>query len=35
VNVFTVGSEPERLVFVVGKTVDGKWAGLRATVVET
>jgi hypothetical protein len=34
-KVYTVGDEPERQVYVVGKTKDGKWAGLKATVVET
>jgi hypothetical protein len=35
VMVYTVGDEPERQVYVVGKTKDGKWAGLKTTVVET
>jgi len=35
VKVYKVGDEPEKQVFIVGKTGDGKWAGLRTTVVET
>jgi hypothetical protein len=35
VKVYRVGDEPERQVYVVGKTSDGKWAGLKATVVQT
>jgi hypothetical protein len=35
VKVYTVGDEPERQVYVVGKTKDGKWAGLKTSVVET
>jgi hypothetical protein len=35
VRVFKVGDEAERQVFVVGKSADGKWAGLKTTVVET
>jgi hypothetical protein len=35
VKVYKVGDEPERQVYVVGKTQDGKWAGLKTTVVET
>ena len=35
VKVYKVGDEPERQVYVVGKTSDGKWAGLKTTVVET
>jgi hypothetical protein len=30
-----VGDEPKRQVYVVGKTKDGKWAGLKTTAVET
>jgi hypothetical protein len=32
---YEVGDEPEKLVYVVGKTADGKWAGLKTSVVET
>jgi hypothetical protein len=35
VKVFKVGDEPEKSVYVVGKTADGKWAGLKTSVVET
>ncbi len=34
-KVYRVGDEPERQVYVVGKTSDGEWAGLKTTVVET
>ena len=35
VKVYKVGDEPEKQVYVVGKTSDGLWAGLKTTVVET
>jgi histidine triad (HIT) family protein len=35
VKVYKVGDEPEKVVYVVGKTPDGKWAGLKTSVVET
>jgi histidine triad (HIT) family protein len=35
VKVYKVGDQPEREVYIVGKTKDGKLAGLRTTVVET
>jgi histidine triad (HIT) family protein len=35
VKVYKVGDEPEKQVYVVGKTSDGQWAGLKTTVVET
>jgi hypothetical protein len=35
VKVYMVGDEPEKAVYVVGKTSDGKWAGLKTSVVET
>ncbi len=35
VKVYKVGDEPEKQVYVVGKTSDGEWAGLKTTVVET
>jgi histidine triad (HIT) family protein len=35
VKVYRVGDEPEKAVYIVGKTKDGKWAGLNTTVVET
>jgi hypothetical protein len=35
VKVYKVGEEAEREAYIVGKTKDGQWAGLRTTVVET
>jgi histidine triad (HIT) family protein len=35
VKVYKVGDEAERDVYVVGKTSDGQWAGLKTRVVET
>jgi hypothetical protein len=35
VKVYKVGDEAERLVHLVGKAPDGRWAGLKTTVVET
>jgi hypothetical protein len=35
IKVFKVGNEAEKQAFVVGKTTDGKWAGLKTAVVET
>jgi hypothetical protein len=35
VKVYKVGDEAERDVYVVGKTSDGKWAGLKTSAVET
>jgi histidine triad (HIT) family protein len=35
VKVYKVGDEAEREVYIVGKTSDGKLAGLKTTVVET
>jgi hypothetical protein len=35
VTVYKIGDEAERQVFIVGKTSDGQWAGLKTTVVET
>ena len=35
IKVYRVGDEAEKQAFVVGKTGDGKWAGLKTTVVET
>jgi hypothetical protein len=32
---YRVGDEPEKTVYVVGKTKEGQWAGLKTTVVET
>jgi hypothetical protein len=33
VKVYKVGDEPEKQVYIIGKTQDGKWAGLKTTVV--
>jgi hypothetical protein len=35
VKVYKVGGEAEKQCFVVGKTKEDQWAGLRTTVVET
>jgi hypothetical protein len=35
VKVYKVGDEPEKAVYVVGKTPDAKWAGLKTSVVES
>jgi Nuclease A inhibitor-like protein len=35
VKVYKVGDEPEKQVYIVGKTQDAHWAGLKTTVVET
>jgi histidine triad (HIT) family protein len=35
VKVYKVGDEAEKDVYIVGKTKDGLWAGLKTTVVET
>ena len=35
IKVYKVGDEAEKQAFVVGKTSDGKWAGLKTAVVET
>jgi histidine triad (HIT) family protein len=32
---YKVGDEPEKQLFLVGKAPDGRWAGLKTTVVET
>jgi hypothetical protein len=34
-KVYKLGDEPEKPVYVVGKTTDGKLAGVKTTVVET
>jgi hypothetical protein len=34
-QVYKVGDEAENQVYIVGKTPDGQWAGLKTTVVET
>ena len=35
VRVFRVGDEPQKDVYIVGQTPDGKLAGLKTSVVET
>jgi hypothetical protein len=35
VKVYKLGEEPEKDVCIVGKTKDGRWAGLKTSVVET
>jgi histidine triad (HIT) family protein len=35
IKVYKVGDEPERQALIVGKTKDGRWAGLKTTIVET
>ena len=35
IKAYKVGDEAEREVYLVGKTKDGRWAGLKTTVVET
>jgi hypothetical protein len=35
VKVYKLGGEAEKQVYVVGKTADGPWAGVKTTVVET
>jgi len=35
VKVYKVGDEAEKPVFIVGKTGDGQWAGIKTSVVET
>jgi hypothetical protein len=35
IKVYKVGDEAEMTAYIVGKTTDGRWAGLKTTVVET
>ncbi len=35
VKVYKIGDEAEKEAYIVGKTSDGRWAGLKTTVVET
>jgi hypothetical protein len=35
VKVYKVRDEAERQVFILGKTTDGQWAGLKTSVVQT
>jgi hypothetical protein len=35
IKVYKVGDEAEKNAYIVGRTKDGRWAGLKTTVVET
>jgi hypothetical protein len=35
VKVYKVGDEAEKEAYIVGKVPDGRWAGVKTTVVET
>jgi hypothetical protein len=35
IKVYKVGEDAEKQAYIVGKTKDGQWAGLKTTVVET
>ncbi len=35
VKVYKLGDEPEKDVYIVGKTADGRWAGLKTQEIET
>ena len=35
IKVYKLGEEAEMEVYIVGKTADNRWAGLKTTVVET
>jgi hypothetical protein len=35
IKVYKLGEEAEQEVYIVGKTKDGRWAGLKTSVVET
>jgi len=35
VKVYKIGDEAEKQAYIVGKTSEGQWAGLKTTVVET
>jgi len=35
VQVYKVGDEAEKQVYIVGRTKEGRWAGVKTTVVET
>jgi histidine triad (HIT) family protein len=35
VKVYKIGDEAEKEAYIVGKTSDGRWGGLKTTVVET
>ena len=35
IKVYKLGEEAEKAVYIVGKTKEGRWAGLKTSVVET
>jgi hypothetical protein len=35
ITVYKIGDEAEKMLYIVGKTKGGRWAGVHATVVET
>jgi hypothetical protein len=35
IMVYKVGDEAEKTAYILGKAADGRWAGLKTTVVET
>jgi hypothetical protein len=35
IKVFKIGEEAEKKVYILSRTADGQWAGLRTIVVET
>jgi hypothetical protein len=35
VKVYVIGDDPEKPVYIVGKTKAGQWAGLKTSTVET
>lgn len=35
VKIYKIGDEAEKQLYVVGKTSDGKWAGVKTSAVET
>jgi hypothetical protein len=35
IAVYKIGADAEKLVYIVGKAQDGRWAGLKTIVVET
>ncbi len=35
IKVYKVGDEAQKDAYIVGKAADGRWAGLKTTVVET
>jgi hypothetical protein len=35
IKVYRIGNEAKKQAYIVGKTAEGNWAGLKTTVVET